>query len=187
VQAVGCFSDRQAVVAVEAAEQRDREPQQPGGSRAERGRGEDGGDDGQHEQNGDRELQREAGAADQDRGEQASGGYGEERPFRRGWCGLGHPAAERQQALPQRVGLVARQVGEPARLAAAARQPDPQLGEPEDAREAGTDDVDRLDLAQREALGGSPDQAALDPQHAAFHTPSGHQPGDHREHHHDHE
>ena len=42
--------------------------------------------------------------------------------------------------------------------------------------------VDRLDVAQREALGGSPQEATLHPQDAAFNPPSCYQPRDDADH-----
>ena len=90
--------------------------------------------------------------------------------------------AQGQQAGAQRLGFGVGEIGQAAGLAATAGQPDPQLGQTEDSGEAGADGVDRLDLAQWDALGGPADQAALDPQDSAFDPPSRDQPGDHPEH-----
>ncbi len=73
------------------------------------------------------------------------------------------------------------EVGEPPGLAAAARQTQPQLGEAEQPRQSRADDVDRLDLGERHAIGGAAQQAALHVQDAALQSPARDEPGDETE------
>ena len=87
-------------------------------------------------------------------------------------------ACQREQLVAQRLDLVLGDVGESRGPAARPRHPQPQLGNAEQPREPGPDDVDRLHLSQREPQRLPPQQPGLDPQVVVLDPPPRHEPGD---------
>ena len=84
---------------------------------------------------------------------------------------------QREEARSQRVCLRDRQIGQTC-CPAGATHAQPQLGEPERARQTGPYGVDRLDLRERVAERAAAQQTGLDPQVIAVDLPTGDEPGD---------